>query len=510
MTASRILVVLTDGDPTLARYLDELRRDGWRVLATVRKHEVKSLLSRHEGAIFLLRSSVLPPSKENEALGSCTVEGKRPYTVLCRSADCTVEFDGVDCDISEPFDFARLKAVLHQASGDDPVAEATTASLPESILPQALNQQEYVRIDAASIEDIGALSPAEAAEPIGYAEIRLLRWIRRCTELERDKDSLRAAAIRALVSLTASCEGRLFLASEGKAPRLGDCMGVARDAIDLPRVIRYAAEAFEDKTPRLVMGIPRDGTVGGRTSYLIVPIRHVDSVAAVAVLSGRDAQVPYGMVDLEVADHLGRQLGENFANAERQVELEQWALVDSRTGLYSQKFYETNFAKSFYNAKRHGESLSLMLIDLDFFKQVNESLGYEGGNQVLKTVAQLLFVSFRTGDLVCRWGGDEFVVILPKSGKSPDEGHTVAERIRSSVASLRIDVKANGRIETVSPSVSIGYATFPTHARDQVGLFAAANAALTRAKKVKNTVCLAEPVQDIAPSAAPRRLGHST
>ena len=139
---------------------------------------------------------------------------------------------------------------------------------------------------------------------------------------------------------------------------------------------------------------------------------------------------------------------------------------------------------------RPGFTLAVLMLDLDLFKQVNDTYGHLAGDAVLRAVARLLATSVRRGDQVGRFGGEEFAILLPQVG-SVSEARAVAERIRARVAELAVDVGTDRPITGLS--VSIGVALYPSVDEDSLdGLIAAADAALYAAKRAgRDRVALA-------------------
>lgn len=164
-------------------------------------------------------------------------------------------------------------------------------------------------------------------------------------------------------------------------------------------------------------------------------------------------------------------------------EVKSLAIRDGLTGLYNYRYFNEMLAQQVGQSRRYGWPLSLLFLDLDDFKAVNDSLGHPAGDVVLKTVAEYLTRSVRQADILCRYGGEEFVVLLPQT--PPDQAAILAERLRAGIAELRIPVPER----ELAVTVSIGVAGLPPHG-DGAGLVAAADRALYRAKQGgKNRVC---------------------
>jgi len=130
------------------------------------------------------------------------------------------------------------------------------------------------------------------------------------------------------------------------------------------------------------------------------------------------------------------------------------ALVDALTGLNNRRFLETHLAASLDRAAHMGRPLSLMIIDVDHFKSVNDTCGHDAGDEVLKGLAQRMRRIVRSADLVCRLGGEEFVIVMPDTPLSISA--KVAERVRLAVQSTPFKIDASGG--KLSVTVSIGLA----------------------------------------------------
>jgi diguanylate cyclase (GGDEF)-like protein len=171
-------------------------------------------------------------------------------------------------------------------------------------------------------------------------------------------------------------------------------------------------------------------------------------------------------------------------------QLEVLANVDALTGLPSARIAMDRLHVAMIDAKRLQEKVSLMFIDLDGFKAVNDTHGHAIGDEVLKMVSQRLVSVLREVDTVTRVGGDEFVVVL-KHLSDPCDLEDVAKNI---IAEINDPIKVRG--STVSVGASIGIALFPDHAVDMDNLRSLADSAMYKAKRSgKNQFCFAEHVE---------------
>lgn len=164
------------------------------------------------------------------------------------------------------------------------------------------------------------------------------------------------------------------------------------------------------------------------------------------------------------------------------------ACRDSMTGLYNHRFFRDQLDNELRHSLRKKAPLSILLIDLDNFKAVNDKLGHQIGDGVLFNVGQLILSCLRELDYPCRYGGDEIAVILPETGK--DEAMQIAERIRNLIETSPYTLER--RVETIPAlTASIGIATAPMDAATGTELIGLADQALYRAKRSgKNRVVL--------------------
>ena len=172
-------------------------------------------------------------------------------------------------------------------------------------------------------------------------------------------------------------------------------------------------------------------------------------------------------------------------NARSYKEMQHLASSDGLTGVHNYRHFRETLATEVSRADRYEESFCLLMMDLDHFKAVNDTVGHQQGDEVLKAVAGILRACSRESDYSARYGGEEFVMILPRTQLA--EAATVAERVRSRVR----EIDAGSPALTVS--MSIGVASYPnaTQEHDMDGVLRAADAGLLRAKAAgRNRVCL--------------------
>jgi diguanylate cyclase (GGDEF)-like protein len=172
-------------------------------------------------------------------------------------------------------------------------------------------------------------------------------------------------------------------------------------------------------------------------------------------------------------------------NAERFLVAREKAFIDDVTDLYNARYLFAALDREVSRAARTALELSILFLDIDRFKQVNDQYGHLVGSRVLRELGQLFHRSVRSIDTVGRYGGDEFTIVLVDTGF--DAAQQVADRIRQSVETRRFGADHGLRIAL---TVSVGVATFPHHGRDRERLLDVSDKAMYLAKSLgRNRVC---------------------
>jgi len=157
----------------------------------------------------------------------------------------------------------------------------------------------------------------------------------------------------------------------------------------------------------------------------------------------------------------------------------QLATADHLTGLFNRSYLEDRFAIELSRARRYGQPLTLVVIDADRFKALNDKHGHCAGDVVLKKIGGLLRDSFRQSDTVARYGGEEFVVLMPET--DIDAAHRKVESVREFLAVTPIALNLDS--QTVQVTMSAGLACYPRDASDEAELFASADERMFQAKR---------------------------
>jgi len=154
------------------------------------------------------------------------------------------------------------------------------------------------------------------------------------------------------------------------------------------------------------------------------------------------------------------------------------AITDALTGLHNRRYMESHLTTLAEQASAHGRPLALMLLDIDYFKSINDSFGHDAGDDVLREFATRIRKSIRGIDLACRYGGEEFVVVMPETDLHV--ASLVAERLRRSIAGEPFAVSKGAR--RIEVTISIGLTTLEHNGESVADVLKRADNALYRAK----------------------------
>ena len=176
---------------------------------------------------------------------------------------------------------------------------------------------------------------------------------------------------------------------------------------------------------------------------------------------------------------------------------EQESFTDGLTHLFNYRFFKEFLQKEIYRSSRYQHPASLVLTDVDFFKKLNDKYGHVGGDQILMELARLAQSNCRMTDLVCRYGGEEFAILLPETPK--DQAILYCERLRSTIE--KHPFRLRNAAESVGVTISVGLANYPEDSEDPNDLIRKADQAMYIAKHGgRNRVCFY--AQDGAPRTA--------
>lgn len=215
--------------------------------------------------------------------------------------------------------------------------------------------------------------------------------------------------------------------------------------------------------------------IGDVNSVFLLPMFYErDLLGILALLLEKvNALSPYQIELLEV---FGNQASTSMANARFHAEIERLAITDGLTGLFNHKQFQERLAQEFNRTERFPDPLSLLLIDIDYFKRINDTYGHPVGDSVLKRVANIIKKTIRSIDISARYGGEEFAVVLV--GTDEEGAMNMAERLRKTV----MDTKFVSDESTFSVTISIGISTNAGDVKKKEELVDKADKALYKAK----------------------------
>ena len=221
---------------------------------------------------------------------------------------------------------------------------------------------------------------------------------------------------------------------------------------------------------------------------VIMPLKAKDRINGLIIADNLYTRKPITENDLKMFTMLANQAGLAIENSRLYEIIKHKSHTDTITNLWNHGFFQDKLTKEIENVKKTHKTTSLIMIDIDNFKELNDTYGHQNGDIVLKEMANILRDSSRDGDYVCRYGGEEFSVILTQTNK--DHGFIIAERIRQKIEKYCFPKFSPE--EQLKITVSIGLATFPEDAQTKESLIAYADKAMYSAKfSGKNRTCVA-------------------
>ena len=257
---------------------------------------------------------------------------------------------------------------------------------------------------------------------------------------------------------------------------------------EIPLGDNLASMVYRQRSPLLLNNIPEQAVTLGikcntlgkpkiSASWLGVPMMVSRDFIGVLAVSSYNLSA-FDESDQEILQSVATQAAIAIDNAQHHAEVEQQAQHDSLTGALNHGYFLVRLREEVERARAYSAQLSLIMLDLDHFKEYNDSFGHTVGDAVLRRVVQVIRVNLKRGDLVGRWGGEEFVVALPRCSRR--DARQVAERIRKSMEGIKIDGQGDRPFPV--PTASQGIAAFPEDAKEPIALVDAADVALYQAK----------------------------
>ncbi len=220
-------------------------------------------------------------------------------------------------------------------------------------------------------------------------------------------------------------------------------------------------------------------------SHLTLPLVIEGEIIGCISINSDQANM-YNVPRLQFFSVFGYQMAASLKHIQRFSTVKKEAIYDTLTNLFNRRYFEERLSAETQKAFEGESNLSMIMVDIDHFKKVNDTFGHDGGDKVLREIASLLKNSVRKHDTVARYGGEEFVLLLP--GAPLDPTNMVAERIRRSVENTSFDM---GQTQ-IHITISLGISNFPMHRmKSKEELVKMADLALYEAKRGgRNRVCI--------------------
>ena len=336
-------------------------------------------------------------------------------------------------------------------------------------------------------------------------EVALVARVRSLARLKVVIDELRNGASKALppgprdaaFAMTADDgqKGRILLVDDraGSAEQIVRALAPAQDVTVEAAPQQALFSAVEDDFDLFVVSLGLESYDGLRVCSQLRSLERTRNLPILAIAEAEDRARVLRALDLGVNDYLTRPIDRNELVARVRTQLRhkryadslrdkvqqsiELALVDPLTGLNNRRFLDNHLATMLDQAHRRRAPLSLMIFDIDHFKRVNDTHGHGCGDEVLKGFADRLRRIIRGGDLLCRLGGEEFVIVMPNA--SVELATRVAERTRSAIETEPFVIDRSGR--TIPITVSVGVAGRGRDS-DADSLYRRADRALYRSK----------------------------
>lgn len=253
-----------------------------------------------------------------------------------------------------------------------------------------------------------------------------------------------------------------------RAPRLN--RELSSQAAKTGKPLVAGIRPSEDRKGRIAPGIER---------FAIIPLSARGQVLGVMTLGCGPAS-SIDEIDSAMFESVGAITGAAIENSRLYLRLKRISDTDSITGIYNHRFIMEKLGRELKRSIRYGRPLSVIMLDLDKFKSLNDRYGHLFGDLVLKKTALAITSACRQTDFVGRYGGDEFIVILPETGE--EETSVVAGRARERIRSLRIRPQEK-TAELVGVGASVGQAVFPVDGKTRRELIAIADRNLYISKR---------------------------
>ncbi|MDH3592545.1 MAG: sensor domain-containing diguanylate cyclase [Planctomycetota bacterium] len=392
-------------------------------------------------------------------------------------------------------------AALREAAGSRPLLVSMTTDEWELVRPKGYIAQDEVLLRPHYPDELwrrvtrAALPPpTQAATSFRGDADRLAALIDDSHRLNRFTNDLQGLADQCVSIIKARLRaGRVSLFLKSKEPgqlTIAETAGIDKDVRD-QAVMRLgegvAGELAQRKRIALVKEAGRDGPSTKRrykqSSYMIVPLVREPDVVGVLCITDRFEAGPFTDEDFDYMQAFTAMTGQIVANALQFRAADELATIDEGTQLFNRRFFNRVLPQEVVRATRYKHDLTLAMLDVDHFKAYNDSMGHQAGDRALAIVANILKESFREADMVVRYGGEEFAVIMPETSRKEGNGVGFVDRARRSVEEAGLMFEDRNGVQQPL-TISGGVATLPLQAQSWEELVEKADRALYKAKSL--------------------------
>lgn len=397
---------------------------------------------------------------------------------------------------------AQRAALLprEQAQREARLAHALALDLGWAARARRIARRHQIEIATTPAENASRSERGSATQLKMERQLGALLQVSRACASVLHPDRVAEVALDEIVLIFAAERALLFLGSPGGVLERRTARGAPGRAgpIPLEDYSRTVVQrVWATRQPLLVSSVEEEASLEAQSvvvhelrSILAVPLVIRDEAIGVLYVDNRLARGAFGRDDVQILAALATQIGTAIETARTvQLEIERKALAsdlekayeqattDALTGLHNRRYFDERLEVELARAQRSGKPLSLLMVDVDRFKGVNDTYGHLAGDRVLAAVGDVLEATVRTTDLAARFGGEEFCVLLPDT--DAEGAAQLAERVRKALASHEMPVEGG----VLRVTASLGVATWGVNGTCRETLIAAADQALYAAKE---------------------------
>lgn len=356
------------------------------------------------------------------------------------------------------------------------------------------------RIPVRSRDEVGQLALAfndmtarlaDTVNQLSHSHDQLQRAVRRVGDTLRSTHDMKQM-LESVVNTAADALGADVAILWSFSPTRDEVYGSISRGIDidsLPRlqigegVVGFVAEraaAVVIPPAETTRGLPRPARLEPSFPVAVVtPVYSQDRMVAVLALYRRNPRKHFSDEEVEMVSFLTEQCGVAIENVLLHEEAQRLSLTDGLTGTWNRRFFQMQFRQVLATATRFDRPFSVLMLDLDNFKQINDSFGHQKGDEILIEFSRRVKLALREVDTFARYGGEEFICLLAET--DVEGAMTTAEKIR---LAIRSDPFGEIAERPLRLTVSIGVSSYPQHGDDYAALVEAADQAMYRAKQL--------------------------